>query len=441
MNKRKKLFCIAISFILSVSWLHSEDKERIIIKTPFKPVKTVYPDYPEIFKQEGVAARMLFFISIDREGNVTDAKAWNSSYPDIEESLEQLFCQWKFEPYIHGGEPIRFSGFVMVIFFPGKLISLARQSEAAAAPQEMELRAPYNKELQMVLDKSAEYCMKLTESALYYICDEEIREKSNRLKAPNQEVGIIPPVALNNGLAKRGAYHNPLTLEDPERHVLVYDYQLIRKEGIIKENRILMEKDGKKAILENVPHAEKLSYNLKPILVPIQILGIEQRSKFSFRLADEEKINGKSAYVLKANLRPENQGNIKRGKIWVDKSDFRIVKIEVEAEFLPGYEHILTECYLYYLKPHFKSTHYYDIDKNGILFPSKSEIRVKYSGFLRNERKLKSEAKISYRDYKFFTVETNHEIIKKKLEALLSNWSNQPIKRLIWLSPGNIKHF
>lgn len=441
MNKREKLLCIAISIVLLVSCLHGEDEERIIIQTPFRPVKTVYPNYPEIFKNENVAARMLFSISIDRDGNVVSAKAWNSFYPEIEETFEKAFSQWKFEPYFVGGEPTRIFGFVMVIFFPGKLLSLARQSDTEVVSQEVELKEPYNNKLQIILDKCAEYCMKLSESALYYVCDEEIREKSNRLKVPKQEVGIIPPTDLNGGFTTQGGYYNPLTLENSEKHVLIYDYQLIRKEGTIREKRILMEKDGKKANLENIPHGVKLTYNLKPILVPIQILGVEQRSRFSFRLADEEKIGGKSVYVLEANLSPKNQGNIKWGKIWVDKSDFRVIRIEVETNFLPGYEHILSECYRYYLKPHFTSTHYYDIDKNGLLFPNKSEIRVEYSGFLRNERKLKSEVRITYRDYKFFTVETDHELIKKKLEALLSNRTKLPIKRLILTNPKIIKHF
>jgi hypothetical protein len=332
----------------------------------------------------------------------------------------------------------------MVIFFPGKLIPLARQSDSPTTSPELELTISYDKELQMVLDKCAEYCMKLSESALFYVCDEEIREKLNRIEGSKYEVGFIPPIDLYRGdesFIKHGLYYNAPALVDSEKHILVYDYQLIKKEGSIKEKRILKEKNGKKEDAENVPHGTKPSYNLKPIFAPVQILGIGHRSKFSFSLAKEEEIKGKPVYVIEARLKPGNQGNIKQGKIWVDKSDYRIVKTEVETNFLPGYEHILSECYRYYLKPHFYSTHYYEIDKNGLLFPGKSEIRVEYSGFLRKERKLKSEVKITYKDYKFFTVKTDHEIIKKKLEALLSNRNRLPIRRLIRLSPSVLRRF
>ena len=440
----KKFVGLVLCTIFLISWMRGEDRERIIIHTPFTPTKTVNIDYPEILKKEGVAARLLLYISIERDGNVRNAKAWNSFYPDIEEMLEMSFSQWKFKPYIHGGEPMRISGLVMVIFFPGNLIPLARQRESSTEPSEEELTETYDTKLQMVLDKCAEYCMKLSESALFYVCDEEITEKLNRYKGSKLEVGFNPPKDLYGGNESRttyGFYYNHPTLVDSEKHIYINDYQLIKKEGTIKEKRILMEKNGKKENIENAPYGTKPSYNLKPIFAPVQILGIEHRSKFLFNLAEKDKIKRKPVFVIEVRLKPGMTGNIKQGKIWVDKSDYRIVKTEIETDFLPGYEHILSECYRYYLKPHFKSTHFYEIDKNGLLFPSKSEIRVEYSGFLRKERKLKSEVKITYGDYKFFTVKTNHEVIKKKLRALLSNQNRLPIKRLIRLSPAILKHF
>lgn len=444
MRAIKLILSVFSCIILLASWMHGEDQERIIIQTPFKPIKKVYPNYPEILKKKGVAARMLLAIRIDREGNVESARAWNPLYPELKENLEDVFSEWKFEPFIYKGKPMRTFGFIMVIFFPGKLITLPGKSGSTIVSLEEELAVPYNQELQIVLDKCAEYCMKLSESALYYVCHEVMREKFNKVEGPEQEVGIIPPDKIFHDtevLTKYGAYYNILTLGDTEKNLFIYDYQLIKKDELIKEKRILMEKDGKSVNLEDVSHRTKPPYNIKPILVPIQILSIEQRSKFSFRLADEEKINGKLAYVLEACLRPERLGSIKRGEIWIDKSDFRIVKVEVETEFVDGYEQIFSECYHYYLKPHFKSTYYYKLDKNGILFPSRSEIRVEYSGFLNKKRKLKSEVKITYRNYKFFTVEIDHEIIKKKLEALSSTHSNLTIKKSIRLSPCVFKHF
>ncbi len=429
MSKKNKLLCyIIVCLFILASWIHSQDKERIIIQTPFKPIKTVYPDYPEELMAKGVGARIVISIHMDSHGKVQSAMAWNSLYPEIAKTLEKTFSQWEFEPYIHEKEPISISGFIMVIYFPGKLIAQARSSDAVDAYR-LRFKPPENKKLQMILDRCAEYCMELSESALYYVCDEEIREKTNAVKGPKYEVSITPPHNLEDATIY-GMNYNPLTIRGSEKHMSVYGYQVIRKQGQFSDKRILIKKDSEKGNMEGIPREIIPSYNLKPILIPNQILGIENRAEFSFKLLDEKKIKGRAVYLMEASLRPEIQGNIKWAKIWMDKIDFRIIKIEMETEFIPGFESILSECYRYYLKPHFRATYTYEVDKKGLLFPKKAEIKVEYSGFLRAARKLKSDVSISYKNYKFFTVKTDHDVIKKKLRFLLLDESKLPIMRL-----------
>jgi len=443
MSKTKLISSLVFCIFLFASWMYGENQERIIIQTPFKPTKEVYPDYPEILKKEGVAARIRLFIRIDRKGNVRRASFWlPSAYPEFEEIIEEAFLQWKFEPFIHRGEPIGAVGFLTVIFFPGKFIPPDRKSESIMKPIVEELSALPNEELQIVLDKCTEYCLKLSESALYYVCHEEIKEKYKRIKKEEgYGVSAGGSFDLDPDEYMKAESDKILTLGGTEKNVYVYDYQLIKKEGNIEEKRILMEKDGKDVKLEDVPKGTKPSYTLKPVLVPVQIFGIEHRSKFSFRLVGDDRIKGKLAYVIEACLRPGQTGYIRRGRIWVDKSDFRIVKVEVETDFVEGFEQIFAECNQYYFKPHFKSTYYYEIDKNGLLFPSRSKIRVEYSGFLYKKRDLKSEIEVTYGNYKFFTVKWSHETIKKKLEALFSNRSKLILKNSIRLLPCILKYF
>jgi hypothetical protein len=400
---------------------YGENQEKIIVETPFKPIKTLYPNYPEILKKEGVAARVSIAIFIDRKGNVTRAIVGKCLYPDLEGILKEAFSQWKFEPFIHSGEPIHVSGLITVIFFPGELDPSTRISESLIKSAKVHSIVSPNKELQMVLDKCAEYCLKLSESALYFVCTEEIKEASKIIK---KEEGPVLSVIGSPDLHPNEVMkidNRILKLGNTEEHVYVYDYQLVRKEGNIEEKRILMENERKEVTIEDSHWGTKPSYDLKPILAPVQILGTEHRSRFSFRLADDEKFNGNLVYVIEAFLKPGETGYIRRGRIWVNKSDFRVVKTEVETDYLAGFEKILTECNHYYLKPHFKSTYYYEVDKNDLLFPSRSEIRVEYSGLLFKKRDLKSKVEIAYKKYKFFTVDWDHEIIKKKIALLLSN--------------------
>ena len=67
-------------------------------------------------------------------------------------------------------------------------------------------------ELELILKKCADYCERLGNVALFFVCQEEIKEEIRR-----------------TGRARR------------ERNVYVYDYQLIRKQNEINERRILLE--------------------------------------------------------------------------------------------------------------------------------------------------------------------------------------------------------
>lgn len=440
MQEVRWMVCLAFCVLLLTVGAHADNQERIIIQTPFKPLKTVYPIYPEMLKQEGIAVRMRITIFMDRKGKVVRAMTHNRFYPELEEILEEAFIQWEFEPFIHKGEPIQISGVITVIFYPGELISRVSKIESKVLPYE-ELEVPLNEELQMGLDKCTEYCLKLSESALYYICHEEVKEK---FKSISMEQGVVLSMVGSPDLHPNEVIKTEnriLSLVGSEKNFYLYDYQLIKKEGKIDEKRILLDKDGKSVIPENKSLDMAPSLSLKPILVPVQIFGIEQRSKFVFRLADDERIQGKLAYVIEAFLRPGQTGYIRQWKTWVDKTDFRIVKIEILSDIVEGFEHILKECRQYYLKPHFKSTHYYTIDKNGLLFPSRSEIRVEYSGLLFKKMDLKSEYKITYKDYRFFTVEWSHEEIKKKLEAWFLNRSKLTFDNPIQLRPYVFRYF
>ena len=119
MQKTYSIVGLMILFIILVSYLHAGNQDRIIVQTDLKPIKTVYPEYPEQLKKEGVAARFLVSMLLRRDGTVSYASVWLSQYPELKELLVEAFQKWQFEPHIHRGEPIRSQGFATVIFLPG----------------------------------------------------------------------------------------------------------------------------------------------------------------------------------------------------------------------------------------------------------------------------------------------------------------------------------
>lgn len=64
MDKTKLVSVTVFCIFLFGLCHHGASQERIVIKTPFKPVNPVYPGYPEFLKEEGVAARVRVLVYI-----------------------------------------------------------------------------------------------------------------------------------------------------------------------------------------------------------------------------------------------------------------------------------------------------------------------------------------------------------------------------------------
>lgn len=379
--------------------------QQVEVKS-LKPVKKVIPLYPENLKKEGIAGEVAIMVIIDRKGNVKTPVVFRSLYPELDNLALGAVRQWKFEPYIYGKKAIPVPSFLSVIFKPGDSGSRIGENEKSAG--ETVPGEPPSDELRTILDPCAEYCRKLSGAALFYICQEKIRESVKRVL--EEETALIWHVLEENYVASAN-YRYPV-LRGAEKNVYVNDYQLINKDGKIEERRTLLEENGKKVNAENVSQRAKRPYSLQPIFVPVQLMSREQWPQFSYKMADEEKVMGRKTWVIEVKHRRIRGGDINGGKIWVDKSNFRILKAEVVSALPTGGEQILEECSRYYLTPHFTATYFYEVEKNGVLFPSRSEILLEYTGLVRPKKDTKAKAEIKYENYRFFTVETEHKIVK-----------------------------
>ena len=103
---------------------------------------------------------------------------------------------------------------------------------------------------------------------------------------------------------------------------------------------------------------------------------------------------------------------IREGKIWVEEAAYRILRIETTADSLPGETRFQTECTRYHLTPRYTVRHNYDVERNGLLYPGRSEIRLDYSGLVNPPKDVKARIRIRYDRYRFFSVETEEHIIK-----------------------------
>lgn len=403
MSTKPIFFYLAIGLILMGQRAYGIPQAKQVEVKSLKPVKKVIPLYPEDLKEEGIAGEVAIMVIIDVRGNVKTPSVFRSLHPELDNLALEAVRQWKFEPYIYGKNPIPVPSFLSVIFKPEDSGAGIGENEKAAGEAE-----PPSDELRTILDSCAEYCRKLSGAALFYICQEKIRES---VKNVEEEETAFNWYVLEGNYVASAKYIYPV-LRGTEKNVYVNDYQLINKDGRIAERRTLLEENGKKVNAENVPQRAKRPYSLQPIFVPVRLLSREQWPLFSYKLADEEKVMGRKTWLIEVKRRRISGGDITGGKIWVDKSNFRILKAEVVSALPTGGEQILEECSRYYLTPHFMATHFYEVEKNGVLFPSRSEILLEYTGLVRPNKDTKAKAEIKYEKYRFFTVETEHKIIK-----------------------------
>jgi len=420
MTKKIIFIFVLMGLFLLPLWIQGQNRYRVIIQSPFQPVGELTLDYPEELKKEGVASRFVLNININKKGHVNYAFVWKSQHPELEKRLVDAAYKWKFEPFIHRGEPLPAHGWLKVIFYPESVKPQIEKAKPHGESIKETLEEPYCGELKTVLDECADYCQKLSDYALYYVCLEKIDEKFKRVT--DEYIGTLssgggPDLYPDEHLAAK-LYQ--LMLKGTEKDAYIYDYQLIRKYGKIDEKRALLGSTDREKGEKDAISGAKLSYSIQPILVPVRLLCQKRHYLFSYRLAKDEKVMGRKSYVIEVQPKSEQAADIIQGKVWVDKENYRILKVEVESSYIEGYEEVYEECSKHYLTPHFTLTHLYEIEKNGIMFPSRSEIRIEYFGLLKSKRELKSKADITYNSYRFFTVDVDHNIIKKKIKEFFS---------------------
>jgi hypothetical protein len=166
------------------------------------------------------------------------------------------------------------------------------------------------------------------------------------------------------------------------------------------------------------------------------VLAPEKQAEFSYILPDTDNFHGKKAYVIEAAPRYGVEDWIWSARVWIDAGSYQILKCEVEGIPTDGYDELLNDCAMLNIKPIFITTHEYRTEKGGILFPSRSSVRVAYPGvdFFRGVVD-KIKINFTYENYKFFTVETDQEVIKKMEPAWFLNPSQREKVGLLNMRP------
>lgn len=262
-------------------------------------------------------------------------------------------------------------------------------------------------ELGAILKKCEEYSEKVENASLHFVCIEKVKEEISTSRVRR----VVSTTGSQIGI--RTYTSHPMW----EKNQFVYDYQLIKQGDRITEKRILIEENGEKRHLDNAPLKTKRFYSRWSALGPSKFFSKKWQEKFHYRLIKKAKYKGEQVYIIEAIPKEDIEEKPNYGKVWVNKKDGSIMKIEIEMESLGGFDELKVEIEKRKLKPMFKIVHFYEHTKNGIHFPSKTTFEEDYIYIGRSRRRFRmSKTTFIYENYKFFTVEWETKRLIKKLK-------------------------
>ncbi len=240
--------------------------------------------------------------------------------------------------------------------------------------------------------------------------DAEDAERLSTRDPINQ--GLIGDGRIGDG---RITFKSVFQAFDPQRDKrLKYlcDYQIFKKSGVVVEHRAILKENGKKPDDPKKTLQDRRYSALGSLFAPLRVLSKDRQPKFLYFLAGEEKLVGRQALILMITPKSGDQDGIRSAQVWLDKATRQVLKCEIEGIPLDGQEDILNECATLNVRPQFLTIHEYKAEKDGVLFPWRSEVEAAYPGIDPRGPSPRLKIAMSYDRYKFFAVDTEHEIIR-----------------------------
>ncbi len=113
-----------------------------------KPIKTVYPVYPEHLKKEGIAGEVILHAVINRKGevefrNTNPFRIVRKLHPELDHLALEAVRQWTYEPVIVNGRAANVTIYISVRFDPGEYLD----------PNDSVVPEPLSEEVSAFLDQ------------------------------------------------------------------------------------------------------------------------------------------------------------------------------------------------------------------------------------------------------------------------------------------------
>jgi hypothetical protein len=167
----------------------------------------------------------------------------------------------------------------------------------------------------------------------------------------------------------------------------------------------LLKRNGIKKNVKNADLELRAYRYTKLIFGPIALLSQFWQSYHHYKILREEDLNGEKAVVIESIPIKFSKENPLFGKIWVKADDFSILKIEWTPKSMGFSQQIREISRKYQAEPDITFFEEFNIEKNGIRFPSRYYIEEAYMTE-KGKRFVRVKQNVILKDYMFFTVGT-----------------------------------
>lgn len=170
----------------------------------------------------------------------------------------------------------------------------------------------YSTEMAAILEGVAGYCKKLKQSVFHYFCTEKVVETNGWIHQ-------------DHNYSRVGKF--------------TFDYQLLKKENEIQEQRKLISKKKEHENEENVMATLKAFFLAeKAVFAPIDMFARERQPLYEYRFIAYEKLKGVRCALIEVLPRSQKDSRYVYGQAWIDTADYSLLKIKVNPRSVVGYE-------------------------------------------------------------------------------------------------------
>ncbi len=273
--------------------------------------------------------------------------------------------------------------YIVFLLVAGAAVAGLGASRTLAGRGQVVLDSP----LPRILERTREYCRDLASASLNVVCMECVETQE-----------YLPPIRLfSMGPAAR------CTVKSES---FDYDYQPVGSGESVRETRALVRENGRACHETNSAVKSRIFKYQNLIFGPVGLLSEYWQTRLAYSYIGEDRAEGCKAFVIEAASSGPPEPNHPYGKVWVSQDDFSVLKIDWDEKSLGNYDMIerTARSIGRDMVPAILATAEFGVVKNGIRFPSRVTILEDYKNFSGTVRV--SKTTIAYKNYRFFTVET-----------------------------------